>query len=530
MTDFQAQPRSVRARASPPSVGPRISAQLAKLGIPLQQQAELIPALSTTASASAPACEKIAAEGKSAALETMALAITAWSERWFPDTFVFATLALALACAGAMLIGATPQAVAVAFGDGFWNLMPFTMQMVLIVVTGHVVARALPTARLIERLARLPRTGRGAVAYVAIVSMTTSLLNWAVSLVFAGLLARELARRDELKMDYRAAGAAAYLGLGATWAMGVSSSAAQLEANPQSIPKQLLAISGVIPFSETIFLWQSVLIAAVVIAVSVAIAYVSAPAPGRAVTTRQLGITLEAVRDQLPPRRRPGEWLEYSPIPTLFLSALGLGWLVNEFATKNATTVISGLNTFNLAFLLLGLLLHWRPRRFLIAVSQAVTASSGILIQFPLYASLAHILINAKGTSGHSLGDCLSTAFVSAASAESFPVLVGIYSGVLGIFIPSGGGRWIVEAPFVMQAAMDLRVNLGWAVQAYNAAGALPNLINPFWMVPLLGIVGFKARDLIGFTFVHFVFLGPLVLFLLWLLAGTLPFHPPMMG
>jgi short-chain fatty acids transporter len=235
-------------------------------------------------------------------------------------------------------------------------------------------------------------------------------------------------------------------------------------------------------------------------------------------------------RDQLPPRRRPGEWLEYSPIPTLFLGALGLGWLVNEFATKNATTVISGLNTYNLAFLLLGLLLHWRQRRFLIAVSQAVTASSGILIQFLLYASLAHILINAKGTAGHSLGDCLSTAFVSAASAESFPVLIGIYSGVLGIFIPSGGGRWIVEAPFVMQAAMDLRVNLGWAVQAYNAAGALPNLINPFWMVPLLGIVGFKARDLIGFTFVYFVFLGPLVLFLLWLLAGTLSIHPPIMG
>ncbi|WP_168195708.1 TIGR00366 family protein, partial [Bradyrhizobium sp. NAS80.1] len=133
-------------------------------------------------------------------------------------------------------------------------------------------------------------------------------------------------------------------------------------------------------------------------------------------------------------------------------------------------------------------------------------------------------------TAGHSLGDCLSTAFVSAASTESFPLLIGIYSGILGIFIPSGGGRWIVEAPFVMQAAMDLRVNLGWAVQAYNAAGALPNLINPFWMVPLLGIVGLKARDLVGFTFVQFVLLGPVVLLLLWLLAGTIPFHPPMIG
>src|SRR5215475_12495926 len=125
MIDLQPQPRSVRLCASLPSVEPRISTQLAKLGIPLQQQAQSSPALSTTALASAPACEKKATEGKSTALETMALATTAWSERWFPDTFVFAALALALVCAGAMFIGATPQAVAVAFGDVFWDLMPF---------------------------------------------------------------------------------------------------------------------------------------------------------------------------------------------------------------------------------------------------------------------------------------------------------------------------------------------------------------------------------------------------------------------
>ena len=67
----------------------------------------------------------------------------------------------------------------------------------------------------------LPRSGRGAVGYVALVSMLASLLNWGFSLVFGGLLVRALARRDDLRMDYRAAGAAAYLGLGATWALGL---------------------------------------------------------------------------------------------------------------------------------------------------------------------------------------------------------------------------------------------------------------------------------------------------------------------
>lgn len=47
----------------------------------------------------------------------------------------------------------------------------------------------------------------------------TSLLSWGLSLIFSGLLVREMAHRMKA-LDYRAAGAAAYLGLGVTWAMG----------------------------------------------------------------------------------------------------------------------------------------------------------------------------------------------------------------------------------------------------------------------------------------------------------------------
>jgi short-chain fatty acids transporter len=104
---------------------------------------------------------------------------------------------------------------------------------------------------------------------------------------------------------------------------------------------------------------------------------------------------------------------------------------------------------------------------------------------------------------------------------------MGVYSAVLGFFIPSGGGKWLLEAPYVMQAANDLKVHLGWAVQVYNAAEALPNLINPFWMLPLLGVLGIKARDVVGFTFLQLLVHLPVVLFLLWLLARTLTYVPP---
>jgi short-chain fatty acids transporter len=78
-----------------------------------------------------------------------------------------------------------------------------------------------------------------------------------------------------------------------------------------------------------------------------------------------------------------------------------------------------------------------------------------------------------------------------------------------------------------MQAPNDLKVHLGWPVQVYNAAEALPNLINPFWMLPLLGVLGLKARDIVGFTFMQFVTHMPVVLFLLWLFSGTLTYLPP---
>ena len=479
----------------------------------------------TVTSAPQVACDRDDAEaGRRGVLEAIALGITAWSQRWFPDTFIFALLALASVVFGALLIGARPSAIAMAFGDGFWNLIPFTMQMVMVVITGHVVASARPTDRLIKKLAGLPRSGRGAVVYVAIVSMTASLLSWAMSVIVGGLLARELAQRRELRMDYRAAGAAAYLGLGATWTLGLSSSAAQLQANPESMPKELLAISGVIPFTKTIFLWQSIVIAAAIMMIAGAVAYLSAPKSDRAVTAESLGIEVTTRENPVSAPRRPGEWLEHSPILTLFLISLGCGWLLQEFAARSAIVVISSLNAYNLALLLLGLLLHWRPRRFLDAFSTAVSATAGILIQFPIYAGLGAILVHATGDYG--LSGRLATIGAHAASTDSFPVLVGLCSAFTGIFLPSSGGRWIIEAPFIMQAANGLHVSLGWAVVSFNAAGALPNLINPFWMAPLLGILRLNARDLMGFTLTQFLVLGPIVLTLLWALAKTLSSHP----
>lgn len=462
-------------------------------------------------------------------LAAVALKFAAWSERWFPDAFVFAAIAVVAVAMAAMFNGASFAQVTRAFGDGFWSLIPFTMQQVMVVVSGYIIASSPPAARLIDWIASRPRGGRGAIAFIAIVTMALSLINWALSLVFGGLLARAVARRADLAVDYRAAGAAAYLGLGATWALGLSSSAAQLQANAGAIPKPLLQITGVIPFAQTIFLWQSGVVLAVLMIVSTIIAYSSTPTGARVVTAAMMGVDVTTQLAPLPPRERPGEWLEYSPLLTLLLVGLGAGWLAQEFASKDAILAISNLNTYNFALLMLGLLLHWRLKSFLGAAVKAVPATVGILMQFPLYGGVAAMLTAAAGAEGPSLALRLAAFFAGINTRETFPVVMGLYSAALGFFIPSGGGKWVLEAPYVMQAANELKVHLGWAVQIYNSAEALPNLINPFFMLPLLGVLGIKARDIVGFTALQLVFHLPIVLFLLWALAGTLTYAPPAM-
>src|SRR5882757_1054987 len=437
-------------------------------------------------------------------LARVAQSLAGWTERWFPDAYVVALAGVALVTVAALANGSSPQAVVNAFGDGFWDLTAFTLQMAMVVLTGYVVATSPPVAKLIDRLATMPQTARSAVSFVALLSMSVSFLNWGLSLVFGGLLARAIARRTDLRVDYRALGAAAFMGLAAVWALGMSSSAAQLQATASSLPDGLLKITGVLDFGTTIFTWQSLVTCAILIALTVVIAHFSAPRGSAIKTAEDLDVDLDDQTEEVPPRARPGEWLEYSRVLPVLAGLMTLGWLISQLVTKPALTVVSSLNGYLLVFLILGLVLHGTPRRFLQAVAKAVPATGGILVQFPLYAAMAAILTKAEGRGGRTVSDLLAELFTNVGGG-AFALVIALYTVVLGLFIPSGGGKWLVEAPYVMQSATDVHMNLGWTVQIYNVAEALPNLVNPFFMLPLL----------------------PVVLALVWLLGMTFDFVPP---
>ena len=450
----------------------------------------------------------------------LGMALADWSQKWFPDALVFALGGLIIVFISGLLVGVPAKDLVKYFGDGFWSLIPFTMQMAMIIIGGYVVATSAPVHGLIRRLASIPRTPRSAVAFVAFFSMATALVSWGLSLIFSGILVREVVRNVR-RIDYRAIGAAAYVGTGSVWALGLSSSAALVMATPGSIPAPLLKISGVIPLRQTIYTWQSLTTAAILMISGGLVAYFSTPATS-SVDAESFGVTEGLELQKLEERRTPAEWLEYAPVLSLTIGILGLAYLVQVLSVRGPLAALD-LNTYNLLFLMLGLILHWRPRSFVQAVNGAIPATAGVLIQFPFYGGIFGI-ITLSSISGH-----LAHFFVNFSSTNTYPIVVTMYSAILGMFVPSGGSKWIIEAPYVLQAAKDLHVNLGWVVQIYNTAEALPNLINPFWMLPLLGLLKVRARDLIGYGLLYFAVNSALVLFLMWFFARTLPYIPPVM-
>jgi short-chain fatty acids transporter len=463
---------------------------------------------------------------KTGLLARSALALTAWTERWVPDAFIFALLATVFVVAAARIATkSTLPAVVDAWGRGFWELIPFTMQMALIIITGHVLATSRPMGRFIRMVAAWPQSPRSAVAMVAFFSMGTSWINWGFSLIFSAMLGREVARRVK-GADYRALAAASFMGVGSVWAQGLSGSAALQMATPgalQPAVRDIIAHGGLVPggiisFSHTIFLWQTLVSVVVEMVVVTVVMWLATPPAGVGRTAEQLGIDLGDGEIESPRLKSetPGAWLENSPILTWVIVALGVAYLVRYFTQAGEPLNAINLNILNFVFLMAGFLLHRTPAGLMHAVQHATPAVWGVLLQFPFYAGIAGII-----TATH-LNDLLADVFVKISNPTTFPPLIAIYSAVLGVFVPSGGSKWVIIAPYAMAAAHSLKVHLGWIVSTYDLGEALANLVQPFWMLPLLALFRLRARDVMGYTFIVFLTLTPVVLLLVTLLGRTL--------
>jgi len=427
--------------------------------------------------------------------------LTNWStglvERYLPDPYVLVLLLTVLVFAsGIVFEGASPLEMARHWGGGFWQLLEFSMQMVLVLVTGFVLASTPLVRRLLFGMAQTAKTPSQAILVVTLVSLAASWINWGFGLVIGALFARQLARAVP-RVDYRLLIASAYSGF-VIWHGGLSGSVPLTIATPGHFTENLI---GVVPTSETIF---SVYNIAIVVALFVVIPLTNRMMLGHGGPPVHVDPAKLVDSDPEGTGRieRPADWLEQSAVISWIVGLLGL-LFIGLYVLERGLAL--NLNIVNFSFLMLGILMHGTPHRFLHSLQEAVKGAAGIVIQFPFYAGIMGMMV------GSGLARSLSEWFVSFSTPATLPLFTFWSAGLLNILIPSGGGQWAVQSQVMLPAAQALQADLSKTAMAVAWGDAWTNLIQPFWALPALAIAGLKAKDVMGFCLIVLIVSGVVI-------------------
>ena len=428
-------------------------------------------------------------------LRVLSRPATRMMERWLPDAFIFVIVLTLVAAAAAMLTqGTHPVDLVQMWGNGFWELLQFAMQMLLVLVTGFILASSPPVRKILARMAGLAKSRGAAIVLVTVVSLAASWINWGFGLVVGAIFAKEIARQT--RVDYRLLVASAYSGF-IIWHGGISGSIPLTIATSGHFTESQI---GVIPTSQTIFAsWNLMIVAAL---------FVLVPLANRLMLPlehEQVLVDPENLRDrETAPRSAlptPAERLETSPLLMYLIGIPGLAWLMMHFLNGGALN----LNIVNFMFLFLGIICHGSARSLLAALDEGVRGGAGIVIQFPFYAGIMAIMVQSG------LAANLSEWFVSISTATTLPFWSFISAGIVNIFVPSGGGQWAVQAPVMLPAAEALGADVAKVAMGVAWGDAWTNMLQPFWALPMLGIAGLKARDIMGFCVIQLLVVGIVV-------------------
>ncbi len=418
--------------------------------------------------------------------------------RVVPDPFVLA-LGLTLVVGGfgaALLLDAgraateVPGALFEGWFGGFSDakLLAFALQMCLVLVTGHALALAPPVQRAVEVISRWPRSAGQATVLVAVAACAAALVHWGLGAVVGALLAREVARHAAargLRVHYPLLGAAAYTGL-AVWHGGLSGSAPLKVAEANHFAVQ---VSGVVPVSETLLSPLNLIIAGSLLVVIPLLCWAMTPRDPAALVPPAA----------LPPVPAPvpvdaTTWPERLGESRALGGAVGLAGLAFTVGSLATGALRFELDAVNALFLFLGLLGHGGVRRYLEAIADGARGAASIVLQFPFYFGILGMM-KASGAIAW-----LSAAMTDVASPATFPLLAFLSASVVNFFIPSGGGQWAVQGEILLTAGREVGVASGVTVMAFAYGDAATNMIQPFWALPLLGIMGLRARDILGYT------------------------------
>ncbi|WP_299121820.1 TIGR00366 family protein [uncultured Tenacibaculum sp.] len=389
---------------------------------------------------------------------------------------------------------------------GVWNnnLLVFAYQMMLILVLGHVLVLSKPVSNLILRVTQYCTNTANSAAIVSCTTMLVAFFNWGLGLIFGALLARKVAehaQKNNIKLNYPIIGAAGYVGL-MVWHGGISGSApikinesGHIKGIMNSISSEsvLAQIPDIIDYSQTVFSWWNLLTFLIVLlAVSSTFYFLGKKAAPTKIDLPEYKMDVDEKAMTKAEKLDTSKVLAYV-FGILILIAFSYRYF-DEIKELKITP-----NLINFFMLGLGIMLHGSLKKFSKAVGESISDVSGILIQFPLYFGIMGIM---KSTGMVTL---ISSFFVSISTATTLPIFTFFSSGLVNIFVPSGGGQWVVQGPIVVESALQLGVPLPKAIMALAYGDQITNMLQPFWALPLLGITKLKAKEILPYTLIAMV-------------------------
>ena len=418
-------------------------------------------------------------------------------ERVMPDPFVFVILLTLITAvlSFALVPDATPGKIALAWNDGVFGILTFGFQMVLILVTGYALANTPLVHSVLQRIASLPRSPRGAVSLTVVIGMAASWLNWGFGLVVAGLLAREIAKR--VRMDFGWLVAAAYTGFVIS-TEGLSGSIVLSQATPGSALNFVEKTTGhVVPLGTSIFSRVTLVPVATLFVLLPLIYRWIEPAEEQSVFADPERLRAEDQRKTDEEKRGTlGAALDNAAILNVLLAIVGGMGLAWQWHTRG---FILDLNSMILICLLLGLVFHVRPAAYVDAVKSAARVTGPLILQYPLYGGIMGIMT----TTG--LAGVISKAFLAFSTGRTLPFWTYVSSLIITLFIPSGGGHWAVQGPFILPAAKQLHASFAGTTMAVAMGESVANMIQPFFALPILAIAGIPMRRMMGFMVITFL-------------------------
>ena len=432
-------------------------------------------------------------------LDSLAQPFVKFVDKCYPDAFLFVIILTFITFL--LSLGFTESSsleIVNAWGNGLPKLFTFTAQICIIMITAHALAHTDPIERLLNKVGSLPSSANKAYALVAFVSGIASLFAWSFGLIVGGLIAKFVAigcQKKSIKVHYPLIVASAYSGY-VIWHMGYSSSAALFVASENH---SLIQEIGIIPVTDTIFSSFNISMAIVTLIAITLIAPMMKPKSSKKLIEVDTKKLFKRQPQDIKRFTSIAEVIENNRKISFLFGSVILFFILNTFYTKGFSL---DLNVVSWTFLCLGLLLSNSSIHYVKLINNAAITVGPIILQYPFYAGIMGIMADTG------LINILANGIVQISSAETLPFFSFLSGGLVNMFIPSGGGQWAVQGPIMIEAAKVLNANPSFVVLGVAYGDQWTNMIQPFWTIPLLAIAGLHMRQIMGYTFVIFIFTG----------------------